>query len=119
MIIVILLLSQVKKSLGFHARSVIFSGSISALTNHIFVTVTVASKVVPSFGAISSIAVHVLVQAVPTNPISLQVKVPVLIASEKVIKNFPVKDALGFVWLLAKLISTSGCVASKTQEIGR
>ena len=57
--------------------------------------------------------------ALPMRAISLQVNVPVSIASENVIKNFPVKDALGVVWLLAKLISTSGCVASKIQEMGR
>lgn len=106
MVIAILLLFPLENVFGLPARSVTLSGSNSAFTNHMFVTVTVASKVVQSFGAISSILIQVLVHAVPTNPISSQVKVLVLIASEKVNKNFPVKDVVVASCPLAKLIST-------------
>jgi hypothetical protein len=109
---VIVLLTIVVVPLRLPAMSAIFPLAMLAIMVPSLVAVVVTSNAVPSLGVISSILIQVCPGAVPIKSISSQVNVPVCIASENVIRNVPVRDILGEICPLARLIVANGFVVS-------
>ena len=104
-----------KSSFGLLFISKICPLYISAITVPSPVTVTSISKVVPSFGPISVMLLHVSVPTVHVSVISLQSNVPVCIGSENVAINFTDVPEVGLCCVSHVVIVTCGLLASKVQ----